>query len=135
MKKLILKLNFTFLDNFIYLGIYSEIFTVFCFLIFLNAFNMYDGINLQSSSYSILIFSIFIFKQFYVNLSIVIIISLIFFLILNYKNKCFLGNNGSLFLAFLISYIFVESSNTHLFYADEILLIMLIPGLDLIRLF
>ncbi len=131
----ITELNFIFLDKLIYLGNYSKIFTIFCFLIFLNAFNMYDGINLQSSTYSILIFLIFIFKQFYVSLSIVIIISLIFFIILNYKNKCFLGNNGSLFLAFLISYIFVESSKSHLFYADEILLIMLIPGLDLIRLF
>ena len=132
---LVKELKFSYFDSVISLGSYSKIFTIFCIIIFLNAFNMFDGINLQSSIYSIFIFSIFAIKNYYLNLSIIIIISLLFFLVLNYKNKCFLGNNGSLFLSFLISFIFIESSNTHLFYSDEILLIMLIPGLDLIRLF
>ena len=35
---------------------YSVFFTVFCFLVYLNAFNMFDGINLQCSIYSLIIF-------------------------------------------------------------------------------
>ena len=132
---LVKELKFLYFENSISLGDYSKVFTIFCIIIFLNAFNMFDGINLQSSIYSIFIFTIFATKNYYFNLSVIIIISLLFFLVLNYKNKCFLGNNGSLFLSFLISFIFIDSSNNHLFYSDEILLIMLIPGLDLIRLF
>ncbi len=96
---------------------------------------MFDGINFQSAIYSTFIFSIFITNNFYTLLSFSVIFSLIFFLYLNYKNLCFLGDNGTILLGFLISALFVKSSQQQLFYADEILLIMLIPGIDLIRLF
>jgi UDP-GlcNAc:undecaprenyl-phosphate GlcNAc-1-phosphate transferase len=96
---------------------------------------MFDGINLQSSVYSLCIFSIFILKGIFVDISLVMILSLIFFSYLNFKNKCFLGNNGALMLAFIISYLFIKSQSTsHPFLADEIFLAMQIPGLDLLRL-
>ena len=96
---------------------------------------MFDGINLQSSLYSINIFSIFILKGIFIDISIVMILSLLFFSYLNFKNKCFLGNNGSLLIAFVISYLFVKSQNTdNPFFADEIFLAMQVPGLDLFRL-
>ena len=131
----IYELNFSFLENNIYLGRYSLFFSVFSLVIFLNAFNMFDGINLQAALYAMFIFLIFIFHDYYLDLSIILIISLLFFLILNYRNICFLGDNGSLLISFLISYIFFQSANEMIFFADEILLIMLIPGIDLIRLF
>ena len=56
-------------------------------------------------------------------------------LYLNFKEKCFLGNNGSLLLAFVISYFSIDSYNKDLFFVDEIIIFMLIPGVDLIRLF
>tara|TARA_B100001057_G_scaffold493316_1_gene587488 strand:- start:1102 stop:2070 length:969 start_codon:yes stop_codon:yes gene_type:complete len=129
------ELSFSFLEKNINIGKYSLFFSIFSLVIFLNAFNMFDGINLQSSLYAIFILLIFVFHNFYFNISIIIILSLIFFLILNYKNICFLGDNGSLLIAFLISYIFFQSANDGIFFADEILLIMLVPGIDLIRLF
>ena len=49
-------IRFSFLEKEFYLSQYSIIITCFCFLVFLNAFNMFDGINLQSCSYSIIIF-------------------------------------------------------------------------------
>jgi UDP-GlcNAc:undecaprenyl-phosphate GlcNAc-1-phosphate transferase len=65
----------------------------------------------------------------------VLLISLLFFGYLNYKNKCFMGDNGTLLISFILSYLFVKSANVYkVFLADEIFLIMLIPGLDLIRL-
>jgi UDP-N-acetylmuramyl pentapeptide phosphotransferase/UDP-N-acetylglucosamine-1-phosphate transferase len=76
---------------------------ILCILLYLNAFNMFDGINLQASLYSINIFLIFILKGIFLDISLVMILSLLFFSYLNFKNKCFLGNNGSLLIAFVIS--------------------------------
>ena len=96
---------------------------------------MFDGINLQSSLYSLNIFFIFILKDLFIDISSVMILSLIFFSYLNIKNKCFLGNNGSLLIAFIIAYLFIISQSTHSpFLADEIFLAMQVPGLDLLRL-
>tara|TARA_A100001015_G_scaffold66072_1_gene72984 strand:+ start:200 stop:592 length:393 start_codon:yes stop_codon:yes gene_type:complete len=55
---------------------------------------------------------------------------------LNFKNKSFLGDSGSLLIPFVIGYIFIKLYNNDIiYYADEIVIFMLIPGLDLIRLF
>ena len=64
---------------------------------------MFDGINLQVSSYSIasIIYLIF-FYSFLENILYVILFSLLSFLILNYSSKSFLGNSGSYFLGFLL---------------------------------
>ena len=97
---------------------------------------MFDGINLQAISYSLFIFLILTF--FFVNSFIlkILIINLVTFSYLNLKNKSFLGDSGSLLLGFLISYFFIKLYNFNYFnYADQITLFMLIPGLDLIRLF
>ena len=98
---------------------------------------MFDGINLQVGFYCILIFSIFVLKGVFFNLSLIIIISLIVFLYLNYKNKTYLGESGIQFLAFIISYIIIKSYNLNqdLFFVDEIFILMALPGLELFRLF
>ena len=56
---------------------------------------MFDGINLQSSSYSIFIFLCILF--FYTNTLLIkiLLISLVSFSYLNYKSKAFLGDSGS----------------------------------------
>jgi UDP-N-acetylmuramyl pentapeptide phosphotransferase/UDP-N-acetylglucosamine-1-phosphate transferase len=127
--------RFSFIEKSLNISSIKFPFTMLCILLFLNAFNMFDGINLQSAIYSLHIFLIFILQGIYVDISLVMIISLIFFSYLNFKNKCFLGNNGSLVIAFIISYLFINSqSSLYPFYADEIFLAMEIPGLDLLRL-
>jgi UDP-GlcNAc:undecaprenyl-phosphate GlcNAc-1-phosphate transferase len=94
---------------------------------------MFDGINLQSGSYSLLIFIIFLL--FTKNIFFLyFIIPLIFFLILNYFDKCFLGNSGSALLAFIISVLCIKLHNINKFYADDIFLLMCIPGYELLRL-
>lgn len=75
---LINNLNFSFLQNIIELKNFSYFFTILSFLLFFNALNMIDGINMQVASYSLLIFLIFIFKGIFINMSAVIIISLFF---------------------------------------------------------
>jgi len=129
------EIRFSFLEKKIILNNFSFFFTLFCFLLFINAFNMFDGINLQSAIYSLSIFFLFILKDIFIDISIIMILSLLFFSYLNFKNKCFLGNNGALVIAFVISYLFIKSqSSTNPFLADEIFLAMQIPGLDLLRL-
>lgn len=129
-------IKFSFFEKQFYLSQYSIIFTCFCFLVFLNAFNMFDGINLQSSFYVIIVlFSILIF---YTDLLIakIILISMIGYSYLNFRNKSFLGDSGSLLVAFLIGYLFIKLYNYELInYTDEVVIYMLVPGVDLIRLF
>jgi UDP-GlcNAc:undecaprenyl-phosphate GlcNAc-1-phosphate transferase len=128
-------LTFSFYDKVINIHKISIIFTILCFLLFINAFNMFDGINLQSSLYSIFLFLVFIYKGIFVDISLVLIFSLIFFLYLNFRNKCFLGDNGTLMISFILGFLFIKSANTYnIFFADQIFLFMFLPGLDLLRL-
>jgi UDP-GlcNAc:undecaprenyl-phosphate GlcNAc-1-phosphate transferase len=132
---LLTNLQFTFYNKQIILGHFSYVVTILCFLLFINAFNMLDGINGQAISYTIFIFCIFISSKILFIFFIFLIISLIFILILNFKKKTYLGDSGALFLGFLIAFIFIKSYNLgNKFYADEIFLIMLIPGFELLRL-
>ena len=132
---LISTMKISFFDKIINFNQYSILFTYFCFLVFLNAFNMFDGINLQASFYSIIIL-IFVTIMYVNSLFIkILLIFLICYSFLNYKNKSFLGDNGSLLIAFLIGYIFIKLyNNERIIFVDEVFIYMIIPGLDLIRL-
>ena len=97
---------------------------------------MFDGINLQASSYSLTIFLCIIIFYLDLFLAKIIFISLLSYSFLNYKNKTFLGDSGSLLISFIIGYIFIKLYNYQLInFADEIVIYMLVPGIDLIRLF
>lgn len=133
---LLTKINFSFTNYKLSFGTYSYPLTILCFMLFINAFNMIDGINGQAISYAIFIFFLFLLNNILINFSILLIIAFLFYLILNFSNKTYLGDNGSLSIGFLIAYIFVKTNNIYdgqIFYSDEIFLIMLIPGLELIR--
>ena len=113
---------------------YSYFFTLLCFLLFLNAANLFDGINFQCGAYFLIIFILFYFitKLYFF---LLFAIPLIFFLFMNFKNKIFLGDSGSLFIAFLISYFSVTIYHQNFFDADDIIILMIVPGLDMFRLF
>jgi len=118
------------------IGDLSFFWTFLCFLLFINAFNFFDGLNLQSAGliYSISIF--FLYKNIFFDFFIVIFIANTLFLYLNYQSKTFLGNSGSFFLPFLFGALFISSyNNSPTVMADEIVVLMLIPGWDLLRLF
>jgi len=135
-------LRLTFFNDPIYLYDFSIIFSIICFLLFINALNMFDGINLQSGIYTLILFIFLYINQISDTFSLVMIISLIIFLILNFKERCFLGDSGSYILAFIISVIFIHYYNlqyhlddsTFTLYADSIFILMMIPGLDMLRL-
>jgi UDP-GlcNAc:undecaprenyl-phosphate GlcNAc-1-phosphate transferase len=129
------KINFSFSNDVFYLKEFKIFFTILCFLLFINAFNMFDGINLQSGLYSIYIFIIFFYfsENF---LFLIILIPLVVFLYFNFKNKIFLGNSGSYIIGFLISYFTIKMfNNFNNIFSDEIFLLMLMPGFDMLRLF
>lgn len=129
-------LNFDFNDYSIGIKKISIFFTLFCFLLFMNAFNMFDGIDLQASFYALTLLIILALKSSYINFVILLIFQILFILYLNYKKKIFLGDSGSLLLSFLLGTLIIKSYNSsfNVFYADEIFLIMIIPGLELLRL-
>ena len=134
---LIKEIKVSFLQNSYFLNNYvSIIWTLLCFLLFVNALNMFDGINYQVTIYSILICIFFILNDYYIFFFIILKMSLIFFLILNHYNRAFLGDSGSYLLGFIFSYFFIKFYNqTNLINTDQIVLFMIIPGLDLMRLF
>lgn len=134
---LIKEIKVSFLKNSFFLNNQiSLIWTLLCFLLFVNALNMFDGINYQVTIYSVLICIFFILNNYFLIFFIILTIALIFFLILNHYNRAFLGDSGSYLLGFIFSYFFIKFYNqSNLINADQIVLFMIVPGLDLMRLF
>jgi UDP-GlcNAc:undecaprenyl-phosphate GlcNAc-1-phosphate transferase len=124
----------SFLDKKILLGEFSIFFTILCYLLFINAFNMLDGINISAGVYAT---SLLVFLYLHQNniIFIVLISSLLFFLIKNFQNKLFLGNNGSYLLGFILSYFIIDLNRTKVISVEEIFLALIIPGLDMLRLY
>ena len=127
-------LEFSFFEKELLLGNFAIPFTIFCFIIFINAFNMFDGINLQCGLYSLQLF-IVLYLLTYNIFFIYLTIPVFFFLILNYLNLCFLGNNGTSILSYVICVAIIQTYNLDIkILADEIFLFLCVPGFDLLRL-
>jgi len=117
------------------LGFFSIPFTIFCFVIFQNAFNMFDGINLQNILYFIFLILIIYFNIFNINILVFLIPVLILLVWMNANNKLFLGDSGSYLLSFFIStHLIYLFNNKEIIYSDNIFLFLCIPGFDLLRL-
>ena len=111
---LIIELRVSFLESFSYLTHYlAVIWTLLCFLLFINALNMFDGINYQVGIYSIFICIFFIINNYFTIFFIIILIPLLFFLFMNHQNKAFLGDSGSYLLGFIFSYFFIKFYNNY----------------------
>ena len=89
---------------------YSYIFSVFVFVILVNAFNLIDGIDGLSASISListLSFGTFFFFNDLVVQALVMLCysgALTSFLIFNFKKKLFLGDNGSMSLGVVVAF-------------------------------
>jgi UDP-GlcNAc:undecaprenyl-phosphate GlcNAc-1-phosphate transferase len=117
----------------------SILFTSLCILLLINACNMSDGVNGLFLGFMIIAF-------FYLNLSyseannflILIIIILTINFLLNLKNKFFMGDSGVFFISTLLSIEIIKAYNSEisdLKSVEEIFLILMIPGIDMLRLF
>ena len=114
------------------LGKYSIFFTILCMLLFLNALNMFDGINLQLGLYLFTVLLIFIYKGLFQSFSSLMVISILFFLYFNFKNKIFLGNAGVWFCAYFIGAAIIDSYNQENINVELILMLLIFPGIDII---
>ena len=99
---------------------------------------MFDGINLQCSSYFLFII-LYLQVIFANNLEIYpfllsLTVGILFFIFLNINNKSYLGDSGVYILSFILAVLIIKSYNNGYLYCDQILLMMLIPGIDMIRL-
>lgn len=133
---LIDSISISFLEKRIFLGKFSLAFTILCILLFIHAANLFDGIDLQSISYFIIIFIYLLIYSNFKIICFVLIISLIFLLFMNFKNYLFLGDSGIYLLSFIASFIFIYEHNIFktILFADEIFILMMMPGIDMIRL-
>ena len=133
---LIQNINFSFLGKNIYLEEFSYFFTIFCIILLINALNFYDGINGQSLIFFILVFSFLAFKSPIQSFYIILILICIFILFLNLKNKIFLGDSGIYTLGSLLVLLLIYEYNFFktIKFADEIFLLLILPGIDLLRL-
>lgn len=128
-------LYFETLDKRLNLNQFSFPVTILCILLFSNALNMFDGINLQTINFSLItIFFLVLLNPSY--LLIVLVISLIILFFLNFKNKLFLGNSGSYLISFIISYFLIFYYNKeYISSSEEIFILLILPGIDMLRLF
>lgn len=116
---------------------FSFIFIILSFALLANAINMFDGINLQLICFTLFIFLIFILKGFLPIFFSLLLISFIFLGLLNYQNKVFIGDGGCYLISALIgiSFIYQYKYFENFLYGDQIFIILIIPSIDMLRLF
>ena len=130
-------IKISFLEKNYYFNQYSFLFTTLSFLLLVNAMNMFDGINLQLILFCSFVLILFIMKGFIPIFFILLFISLIFLGLLNFKNKIFLGDSGAYLLSSLlgITFIYQYKEFDNYFFGDEVFVILIIPAIDMLRLF
>ncbi len=126
----------TFDKNFNF-GIYSYPVSILCVLLLVNAINLIDGINgLAMMVFIIIYLYLHYFLNATFNIFIFIFYLFIFFNI--YKGIYFLGNSGSLIIGALIAFSTIKAYNSNFIQnnsAEDIVILFLIPGIDMFRLF
>ena len=115
---------------------FSFFFSILCVLIFINALNLFDGLNLQTLLYCSVTLLYLFYKDNNLKHVIIIIFVLICLMPFNYKNKLFLGDSGVYLLGGFLSLSILDLHNINQkLSAEEIFVIMMLPGLDMLRLF
>ena len=128
--------SLTIFTNKIFLNSFSITFTIFCIILLINALNFFDGINGQSCIFFIIVFSFLFFKSEMNYFYLLSILLILFILFLNLMNKLFLGDGGIFLMGIIasISLILEHNVQKNIVYVDEIFFLLLLPGIDLIRL-
>lgn len=104
-----------------------------CFVSLILALNMFDGMNLQAGIFYFLFFTfiIIVTKNLYI---LTILVSILLYMYLNFRNKLFLGDSGSYLLSLLVAFFSVKLYKYNSFvFSDHIFIILFLPILDSIR--
>ena len=132
---LIKSFSLSIYEHKIFLETFSVLFTIFCIIVLINSLNFFDGINGQLLIFSLLVFSYLLLKTNRYEFYVFIIIIILFCLFLNLRNQIFLGDNGVYVLSvILITSIIYENNIYKNFYMRMKFFLLLLPGIDLIRL-
>ena len=129
-------LQFSFYEHEILLRNLTIFFSLFSILAFVHATNMFDGINSQLITFYIIL-NTFLFLNSNFNVIYLYLYPIIISLfILNFNGRIFLGDGGSYGLGALYSFflIYEYTAYQNIIFADIILILALIPGLELVRL-
>lgn len=113
----------------------SLVFSVSCYVFLIIALNMFDGINLQSFSFFFINLVFLTINLPVINpILIVLMFSLVIFALLNYKNKCFLGDSGSYILSLILGYFYVRGhNNLGIYNSIDIVNFLFLPIIDSFR--
>lgn len=107
--------------------------TLFSFIAVLNAFNFIDGIDGLSSTLFISIFSLCLFLENEIDISIIILIFSIFiYIFFNLSKKSFLGDSGIYILSSFLFFFLLTKYQLDDLSLRQIILILSFPGVDLI---
>lgn len=129
------ELTLDFLDK-IYLYNFSFLFSLICVFIFINAYNMLDGENLNIAGYNFFILLFLFYKTSFNLIFLIFIIANIFFSIQNYRNQSFFGNNGTYFFSFFLSIILINCFKYfNSINEEDLILVSIFPVTELLRLF
>ena len=124
-------------EKYLNFGPYSILVSSLCILLLVNAINLIDGINGLAIMIFIIIFTfLYFFLKVDFNVYLLILFLFIFFNI--YKGQYFLGNSGSLIIGALIGFSTIKAYNLNFIEknsAEDIFILFLIPGIDMLRLF
>ena len=115
----------------------SIVLTVLCYLLIINAYNMSDGHNGLASLIAVSWFLYFLnYKSPIYFFLAPIIISIFLIFIFNIRSKIFLGDSGNYFISALFASLIINQNNiTNNFFAEEIFILFMLPGIDMLRLF
>jgi UDP-GlcNAc:undecaprenyl-phosphate GlcNAc-1-phosphate transferase len=129
-------LYFTTFKFSVFLSEYSLLITLISILLFQNSINMFDGSNLQFANFSfICIFFLFIKSEFNI-FFLLVLIPFIFYWYLNKNEYSFLGDSGALSLSFFFAIFFIKFYKSNIVTnSEDIVVLMLVPGIDMFRLF
>jgi UDP-GlcNAc:undecaprenyl-phosphate GlcNAc-1-phosphate transferase len=129
-----LNYKFILLEKNIFINL---IFTILCYLLIINAYNMSDGHDGIAVGLGLIWFLyILIFKSSSIIIVLSIIIILILFFYYNIKSKIFLGDSGNYFISSLVAGLIINQNNySKNFSAEEIFILFILPGIDMLRLF
>ena len=128
------ELNILLLEKKIDLYQFSLPFSILCAVILINALNMMDGIDGISVIFFSSIFFCFVFFNFQQSFSIIILIALFGFSILNFRGKAYLGGSGVYLLSFITAIFLISFYEEKNLYVENILLMIFLPSIDFFRL-
>lgn len=110
--------------------------TILCYQLLIHAFNMADGHDGIASLMAITWFTYIYFVKTNLQFLMPIIIILILFAYFNLKSRIFLGDSGNYFLSTLLGSLIIINNNLYKeFLAEEIFILLMLPGIDMLRLF